>query len=164
MSQEALERSAKNEMSKDSGSKDEFKRLLLAVDGSANASRAAKVAVYIAKQFGAELIVCHVIATPVYSSVQPAASTEYFVSARDDAKKLIGEVLKMAETDDVTAHELIVENVFSVVEAIVKNAASRNVDLIVIGTRGLTGFRKLLIGSVSSGVVNHAHCSVLMVR
>jgi nucleotide-binding universal stress UspA family protein len=161
VSQEALDGSAENEMSKDRG---EFKRLLLAVDGSANALRAARVAVNIAKKFGAELIVCHVIATPVYSSVQPATLTEYFVSARDDAKKLVGEVLRMAEADDVTAHELIVENVFSVVEAIVKNAAGRNVDLIVIGTRGLTRFRKLLIGSVSSGVVNHAHSSVLVVR
>jgi nucleotide-binding universal stress UspA family protein len=161
VSQEPLRSSAENEMSKD---KSEFKRLLLAVDGSANALRAAKVAVDIAKKFGAELIVCHVIATPVYSSVQPATLTEYLVSARDDAKKLIGEVLRMAEADDVAAHELIVENVFSVVEAIVKNAAGRNVDLIVIGTRGLTGFRKLMIGSVSSGVVNHAHSSVLMVR
>lgn len=161
MSQEPLMSSGENEMSKDRG---EFKRLLLAVDGSANALRAARVAVNIAKKFGAELIVCHVIATPVYSSVQPTTLAEYFVSARDDAKKLVGEVLRMAEVDNVTARELIVENVFSVVEAIVKNAAGRNVDLIVIGTRGQTGFRKLMIGSVSSGVVNHAHSSVLVVR
>jgi len=49
VSQEALEGSAKNEMSKDSGSRGEFKRILVAVDGSANASRAAKVAVNIEK-------------------------------------------------------------------------------------------------------------------
>jgi nucleotide-binding universal stress UspA family protein len=164
VSQEPPEGSAEGETSKDSESRHEFKRLLVAVDGSANASRAARVAVNIAKKFRAELIVCHVIATPIYSSVQPTALTEYFESAKDHAKKLIGEVLRMAEADHVTAHELIIENAFSVVEAIVKNAAGRNVDLIVIGTRGLTGLRKLLIGSVSSGVLNHAHSSVLMVR
>ena len=151
-------------MSEDSGSVGEFKRLLLAVDGSANALRAARVAVNIAKKFVAELIVCHVIATPAYSSLQPTTLTEYFVSARDDGKKLVGKVLRMAEADNVTAHELIVENVFSVVEAIVKNAAGRNVDLIVIGTRGLTGFRKAVMGSISSGVVSHAQSSVLVVR
>ena len=60
--------------------------------------------------------------------------------------------------------DVIRENVVSVVEAIVNDAESRNVDLIVIGTRGLSGFTKLLIGSVSSGVVSHAHCSVFLVR
>ena len=43
-------------------------------------------------------------------------------------------------------------------------ATESNVDLIVLGTRGLTRFKKLLIGSVSSEVVNHGHCSVLIVR
>jgi len=38
------------------------------------------------------------------------------------------------------------------------------VALIVTGTRGLTGFKKLLVGRVSSGALNHAHCSVLRVR
>lgn len=75
MSQGPLEGSAKNEMSKDGESRDEFKRLLAAVDGSANGSRAARVAVTIAKKFGAELVVCHVIATPAYSSVQQKQNT-----------------------------------------------------------------------------------------
>ena len=147
----------------------EFKRLLVAVDGSDNALRAAKVAVAISKRFGAELIVCHVIATPAYtfsrvSAPGPALLTEYFDSARKDAKRFIGEILTMAEAEGVKASELIVANVFSVVEAIVKHAADRDVDLIVVGTRGLSGFKKMLTGSVSRGLVNHAHCSVLMVR
>ena len=131
--------------------------------------RAARVAVTIAKKFGAELVVCHVIATPAYSfaSVSPSGPTpltQYFALAREDSKKFIGEILAMAETDGVEACELIVDNVFSVVEAIVKQAADRDVDLIVVGTRGLSGFKKMLTGSVSHGLVNHVHCSVLMVR
>ncbi|MGO9645708.1 MAG: universal stress protein [Candidatus Bathyarchaeia archaeon] len=51
----------------------------------------------------------------------------------------------------------------AVVETILE-ATESNVDLIVLGTRGLTRFKKLLIGSVSSEVVNHGHCSVLIVR
>jgi nucleotide-binding universal stress UspA family protein len=48
--------------------------------------------------------------------------------------------------------------------AIVEYAERENIDLIVIGSRGLTGFRKLLLGSVASGVVTYAHCPVLVVK
>ncbi|MGD0688437.1 MAG: universal stress protein [Candidatus Bathyarchaeia archaeon] len=149
---------------------EELRRLLVAVDGSDNAARAAKVAVALAKKFGAELIVCHVIPTPTYSLAQAdvlgagGLLLDYFESAHKDAKKLVDGVVKLAEADDVKAIGVIRDNVFSVVEAIVNLAEDRNTDVIVIGTRGLTGFRKLLVGSVSSGVIAHAHCSVFIVR
>jgi nucleotide-binding universal stress UspA family protein len=77
---------------------------------------------------------------------------------------VVDEAVRLAEMEGVKAIGVIRDNVFSVVEAIVKLAEERNTDLIVIGTRGLTGFRKLLVGSVSSGVIAHAHCSVFIVR
>ena len=148
----------------------EFKRLLVAVDGSHNAARAAKVAVTLAEKFGAELIVCQVIPTPGYSLAQAAMVgpatilSDYFAAAHKDAKTVVDEAVRLAEMEGVKAIGVIRDNVFSAVEAIVKLAEDRNVDLIVIGTRGVTGFRRLLMGSVSSGVVSHAHCSVLLVR
>jgi len=151
------------------GTIEEFKRLLVAVDGSENAARAAQVAVALAKRFGAELIVCYVIPTPTYSSQAGVLGAgellrDYFEDAHKEANKVVDGVVKLAEADDVKAIAVIRDNVFSVVEAIVNLAKDRNADLIVIATRGLTGFRKLLVGSVSSGVTAHAHCSVLLVR
>jgi nucleotide-binding universal stress UspA family protein len=144
--------------------------MLVAVDGSDNAARAAKVAVALAKKFGADLIVCHVIPTPTYASPQVGGYGvgdllhDYFETARREAKRIVDEVLKLAAADHVEASSVIRDNVLSVVEVIVKLAEDKSVGLIVIGTRGLTGFRRLLLGSVSSGVINHAHCSVLVVR
>ncbi|HUK27112.1 MAG TPA: universal stress protein [Candidatus Acidoferrales bacterium] len=74
------------------------------------------------------------------------------------------EVTRLAEAENVKATRLTQEYSFSVVETILEQGDKSNVDLIVIGTRGLTGFKKLLVGSVSSGVISHAHCSVLIVR
>ena len=55
-------------------------------------------------------------------------------------------------------------DVKSVIGSIIDYATSRDVDLIVIGTRGRTGLRRFLMGSVANGVVQHTHCPVLLVR
>ncbi|MGA9149805.1 MAG: universal stress protein [Candidatus Nitrosopolaris sp.] len=52
----------------------------------------------------------------------------------------------------------------SVIESIIDYATTNNIDLIVIGTRGRTGLKRFFMGSVANGVVQHAHCSVLLVR
>jgi len=52
----------------------------------------------------------------------------------------------------------------SIIESIIEYATQMNIDLIVIGTRGRTGLKRFFMGSVANGVVQHAHCSVLLVR
>jgi len=70
----------------------------------------------------------------------------------------------MAEKKGVKAKPHTSGTVGSVVQAITDYAASEKIDLIVMGTRGMGGFKKMLLGSVSSGVVTHAQCAVLVVR
>jgi len=149
------------------------KRILVPVDGSGNAARAASVAIKYAEKFEAELLVLHVIAIPAHilaeveggiGALDGSESRQYFALARQKAKSIVDDVVKSAKAKNVKATGIIQEYSFSVVETIVDHAAGNNVDLIVIGTRGLTGFKKLLIGSISSGVVNHALCPVLLIR
>ena len=58
----------------------------------------------------------------------------------------------------------IVSHKHSVAEAIIDYARSKNIDLILVGTKGLTGLEKFLLGSVASKVISRAHCAVLAVR
>ena len=60
--------------------------------------------------------------------------------------------------------EIIGDSISKVGSAIVDYAERENVDLIVIGTRGRTGFKKMLLGSVASDVVIYAHCPVMVVK
>jgi len=149
---------------KNAGSLQGFKRILVAIDGSENASRAANYAVTLAKQFSAELIVCHAIPMPsaTFGTIEPKSI--YFDKARKNAKSFLNETITLAQSEGVKASEVLAEASSSVVEAIVSNASSHNVDLIIMGTRGQGSFKKLLLGSVSSGVLNHAPCSVLIIR
>ena len=55
-------------------------------------------------------------------------------------------------------------DVNSVIASIIDYATNENVDLVVMGTRGKTGLKRFLLGSVANGVAQHAHCPVLLVR
>ena len=139
-----------------------IKRILIPTDGSEGAACAAYAAIEFAKKFGAELIVLHVIAVPATGVAKARLSPgydvelqEYFESAHKKGDTIVDEVTRLAEAKDVKTTRLIREYSFSVVETILEEATKSNIDLIVMGTRGLTGFKELLIGSVSSGVLHH---------
>ena len=69
-----------------------------------------------------------------------------------------------ARGKDADLRTEIVEGSTSVEATIVDYAEREGVDLIVVGTRGLTGFKRSLLGSVASGVVTYAHCPVMVVK
>ena len=58
----------------------------------------------------------------------------------------------------------ILIDVLSITDAIISYASNNSTDLIVIGTKGRTGIDRFLLGSVASGVIQHSHCPVLLVR
>lgn len=89
---------------------------------------------------------------------------EYYGHHQKEARKLIERAVSSFEREGVKETREIVQARASVVETIVGYAARKDIDLIVVGSRGLGGFKGMLVGSVSSGVVTHAHCPVLVVK
>ena len=73
-------------------------------------------------------------------------------------------IKETAKENNVQIETKIVQIPMSVEEAIVVYAEKENIDLIVVGTRGRTGFAKKLLGSVALGVVTHASCPVTVVK
>jgi nucleotide-binding universal stress UspA family protein len=147
-----------------------FEKILVAVDGSKNADRAAKIAVKLAERNAAELIVISVIPRPSYlfapvsgAGIPPMGLGDYYAYATKDAEKCVNKGISLAKARRVVARGRVLKS-SSVVQSITDYAKVQDVDLIVLGTRGLGGFNRLLLGSVSSGVVTHASCSVLVVR
>ncbi len=88
----------------------------------------------------------------------------YYAYARRVALGIVGDTVSEAKNVGTNVKTELPEGVSSVVETIINHAAKEHVDLIIVGTRGLGGFKKMLIGSVSSGVISHANCPVLVVR
>ncbi len=151
---------------KPTDSKVRIRNILVPIDGSECSLDAAKYATRIAKNENAQLFCIHVMTNIPYGYTDsPPAIEEYFKDIEEKVQSWFDEVRDMAKTEGIS--KLKTENftdVKSVIRSIIDYANSRNVDLIVIGTRGRTGLKRLLMGSVANGVIRHARCSVLLVR
>jgi nucleotide-binding universal stress UspA family protein len=146
-------------------------KILVPIDGSTNAKRALDVGIKISKTYGAELVVLNVIPTPSILvgapagfGMTPTGLESYYEQQENYANHFIEEATAIAKTHGVNARSEVARAANSIVEEIIDVAAREKIQLIVIGTRGLGGFRKLLQGSVSSGVAAHANCNVVVVR
>jgi len=143
-----------------------MKRILVPLDGSDSCFEAAKRAVTLAKMAKAEIIFMHAVVNPPYVEYKSAGLVimQYIDEAKRHAEMWYMNAGDMASKEDVKFSTETVLNVASIADTIVNYAESKNVDLIVMGTKGRTGIKRFLLGSVASGVVAHAKCSVLVVR
>ncbi|RLI29292.1 universal stress protein [Candidatus Bathyarchaeota archaeon] len=156
-----------------------FKTVLVPIDGSENSMKALTYAVEIAKQFKAKLILINVYSLPKPTPISPAMplagpptettpplTIEITRELIEKTKQRAQEILKRAKDEAEKKHvpvETIVKEGKPVRE-IVKAAEEKNVDLIVMGARGISKIKEILLGSVSHGVARKAHCPVLIVK
>ena len=139
-----------------------FKRILLAVDGSKHAARAAKVAAEMAHCMeSAELRV--VVA---YGPIPPflgEPNLQIAINAHlNEAQGVLKSTVELVGNSHIDVHTELIEA--DAAEAILDVAKTRKSDVIVMGSRGLGRLAGLLLGSTSQKVVSHAPCPVLIVR
>jgi len=143
----------------------QLRKILVATDGSKSATKAVEIAVSIAAITGAELTIAHVLyLTPMAYGGYSAAMDKFYGDLRKDGERVLSEASEIATKNEVTAKTKTIENNRSPVWAITGYTKENKIDLIVIGTRGLSGFRKMLLGSVADGVAHYAESSVLVTR
>jgi nucleotide-binding universal stress UspA family protein len=139
--------------------------ILLATDGSEEANRALKMSVDLAKSTGSDLHVVLVEELP-YAYDAPAVrepTSGFFAELHERARKRLDRELAKVRLAGGTVAEAH-PRVGTAAREVVALAEEMGAGLIVVGSRGLGGLRRALVGSVSLGVVRHAHCSVIVVR
>jgi nucleotide-binding universal stress UspA family protein len=141
-------------------------KILLATDSSEEATLAAKTAADIGQMSGSELHIVHARPVPVY--IDPATDRVSDVrgaeeTVKGEAQRLLDTQVEQIKTAGGTVAEAHVR-LGRPAEEIVNLADKIGAGLIVMGSRGLGGIRRALMGSVSDSVVRHAHCPVLVVR
>jgi nucleotide-binding universal stress UspA family protein len=143
-----------------------FSKILVGVDGSPFAEKALKHAVDLAKTYHAKLMIVHVVLRRFYA-VSPSeagilATTVYVKEIEEEGREIISKAESYAKAEGVDYECRLIQGVPA--EEIVKVAQTDKVDLIVLGSRGLTEVRGFLLGSVSDKVSHHAKCPTLIVK
>ena len=143
-----------------------FSRILVAVDGSPFAERALAQAVDLSKKYDSQLTVVHVVLRRFYA-VTPSeagvlATTVFVKEMESEGKKIIAKSEEFVKASGVAYKCKLLQGVPA--DEIVRLAQSEKVDLIVLGSRGLTEVRAFLLGSVSDKVTHHAKCPILIVK
>ena len=135
-----------------------MKRIFLPVDGSDHSERAIAKTAELARLSGGEVRVFH------FQEREPSKAGTATFETTAEATKLVDDAIGELQAAEVRASgETRAGLSGEVAKAIVDEADRFDADLIVMGSRGLSDFEALLIGSVAHKVVHYAHCPVLVV-
>jgi nucleotide-binding universal stress UspA family protein len=136
-----------------------FGRLLLATDGSESAEAAIKEAITIASICSSRLFVMSVVqVNPEYETLAP----QVVEKAESQTKRHLDSVKAMARKRGVVC-QTIVHQGEEPFQFIIDEAIKEKADMIVMGSHGRTGLKRLMMGSVTARVIGHAPCKVLVV-
>lgn len=146
-----------------------FKNILCAYDGSEHAKKALSTAMRLCKEN--EQTVLHVIHTikfePIPNNVYGEmgvsnVQTLYMDLAKQQGEQTLNDAVDTVNQAGLKAHGLLFYG--DPATTILEFAEENNVDLIVMGSRGLSTFKELFLGSVSHKITQSAKCSVLIVK
>lgn len=138
-----------------------FKKILIAVDGSSLSLRAAELGNSLSQKLNADIALVHVInSTPVIGAGEVDMSSQQIMEELGkEGKELMNKTVEHLGNGKIP--EFFANG--KPHEEILKTAKEWGADIIVIGTHGRSGIKRLLMGSVAENVLRHSKCPVLIV-
>jgi nucleotide-binding universal stress UspA family protein len=145
-----------------------IKKILVPVDGSEHSKKALEFACELAKKFNAQLHLLHVVQPPirtqtVAAGIISATSELSRKNLNEIGRSLMQAARKLVDDHDCTQAETQIEAGLPA-HHILKSAAGHDVDMIVMGSRGLSDIAGLVLGSVSHKVTHMAECTCVTIR
>ncbi|MFY9794977.1 MAG: universal stress protein [Candidatus Nitrosopolaris sp.] len=145
-------------------------KILVAIDGSEHSFKASEYALELAKSFGAQLYAVTVTYIPAsdHLSQKEVLSKSLVEDSSNNSMKDAGNwfenFTQNAKEDNIQLKTELINSARPVDYVILEYAEEQKIELIVVGTRGKTGFKKLLLGSIASSIITYAHCPVMVVK
>ncbi len=141
-----------------------FGKLLVALDFSPHSARALDCAIDLAKNYKSKIHLLHAYHLPPLVGMpdELVIPPDFWTGVRDAAGRKLAKAAEKVRAEGVDVETHLVE--FAASDAIVETAKRVHADLIVMGTRGLTGLKHVLLGSVAERTLRLAPCPVLAVK
>jgi len=139
-----------------------FQKILVPLDGSEHSGRALDVSIELAKKLDSKLALFIVYSLTGAAGPDRETYVMMVQRARDSSRKILAEAEAKVKSEGIEVETEFTEG--DAVQEIVKKSKEGKFDLIVMGARGLSTIKKILIGSVSEGVIKRALCPVLIVK
>ena len=148
-------------------------KILVCVDGSDKSLEAADYSISIAQNSRAQLIILNVIETEpwlygekAYEWGSPEKVDEAYANKKVEIQKILEQIKKNAEAVGIQSNSeiLLAPRTQGAVKAILEYVEKQKIDVLVVGTRGNTGIKKMLLGSVANGLLTLANCPVMIVK
>ena len=139
--------------------------MLVGIDGSQQSIKAAYRALDIAKQNNSEIIALYVSFIPL--SLRFKSRDILDAAHKSDVEQVtlwLEDIRKEAEKNHILFKIEAIETTSSTVKAIIDYAEKNNIDVILLGNKGSSKIERAMLGSVASGIINNARCSVMVVR
>ena len=151
-----------------------FSKILVGIDGSEYSRNAVNYALNLASKYNSDLFLLAIVPSKVHhgdsSGVFGMVAPSYFQEYKKEAEKWFGEIISNINSSETSidirskVKSEVITTPFSTAASILNYAEERDVDLIVIGTRGNSGLKKMLLGSVATDVVTYSYCPVMVVK
>ncbi|MGI0083092.1 MAG: universal stress protein [Nitrosopumilaceae archaeon] len=136
-------------------------RILVAVDGSESAKKAFAKSIYLSQKCNSKLFVVHVVLDAAYGG-DSATTFELIDQLRAKGMEILEQCKKEAIRNNLQIELLLEQGDYA--QVIIEVAKRESCDLVIMGSRGMSTFKELLLGSVSLKVMHHASCPVMVVR
>jgi nucleotide-binding universal stress UspA family protein len=144
-----------------------FERILVSVDSSADSDKAVRVTADLARRYSAQVVVVHgrdlrVVPPPATGTPMPPRSFD--LESEEEARKIVDDAVEALRKDGVEAQGEVLTTRGHIADHILDAARVMDADLIVLGSRGMSRFYQMVIGSVANKIIQLASCPVLLVR
>ena len=143
-----------------------FSRILVAVDGSETSDKVFNIAAQLSKLSHGKLYVVHVVmplSVGAFDYYDASVIQRFQEDLEERGKSLLAKYTALGERDyNITIETILTQG--SPPDAILREATSKEADLIVVGSKGFSGLKQLFIGSVPNSVLHHAKIAVLLVK
>lgn len=142
----------------------EYRRIVVPFDGSGTAMKALVAGLNIARDGGGEVLILHVVDALAYMTGFEA-SAQVYTLARDGAERVLAEAAEVAAAAGVAAQTRLVDEPGERLgERVAREAQAWGADLVVVGTHGRRGIKRVLLGSGAEEIIRMSALPVLTIR